>query len=309
MAKRLGVQLSGSTSEENTSVIFVCGGKYTFCYLPEKDEWKRLADGLTEKDKDTVQLINFRDQLYAFPVAGPVERYDPMFDCWSTLNHLSREDAIWETVVRGQIYYMENEKKSRISTIKRFNAERLSWQTVLSSHEGCRLFPCLVATGNHLYVCGGRPEDGFASKTVERFDTEENKWEEIANMQQARESAFGVATEGKVFIAGGRDKLNLHLKTCEIFNISTNEWQLIGNLKVPRADGSMIYLKGALYVLGGHNQDRQSDLNVECYDPTEDKWIEKTTIPVKMISSPFTGCVVKLSNGVLDKLDVAHDTK
>jgi len=52
-------------------------------------------------------------------------------------------------------------------------------------------------------------------------------------------------------------------------------------------------------------------LNVECYDPTEDKWIVKTTIPVKMISEDnkdmFTGCVLKLSKGVLDKLDVIKE--
>jgi len=54
-------------------------------------------------------------------------------------------------------------------------------------------------------------------------------------------------------------------------------------------------------------------LSVECYDPTEDKWIRKTTIPVKMISKKnrdaFTGCVLKLSKGVLDKLDIVKDSK
>jgi len=98
------------------------------------------------------------------------------------------------------------------------------------------------------------------------------------------------------------------LKTCEMFNISTNEWQLIGSLKVPRAYGSMVCLKGTLYVLGGRGQNLRRQLSVECYDPTEDKWIEKTTISVKMISKDnedsFTGCVLKLSKGVLDKLDV-----
>jgi len=54
-------------------------------------------------------------------------------------------------------------------------------------------------------------------------------------------------------------------------------------------------------------------LSVECYDPTEDKWIKKTTIPVKKISEDneygdtFTGCVLKLSKGVLDKLDVIKE--
>ena len=113
-------------------------------------------------------------------------------------------------------------------------------------------------------------------------------------MQQKRGCAFGVANEGKIFVAGGMwEDMGLCLNTCEKFNISTNEWQLIGSLKVARENGSMMCLKGTLYVLGGTNDDERSELSVECYDPTEDKWIEKTTVPVKRISKnnkdAFTG--------------------
>ena len=127
-------------------------------------------------------------------------------------------------------------------------------------------------------------------------------------MQQKRLSACGVATEGKVFVAGGRENWKSVLKTCEMYNISTNEWQFIGSLNFPREYGRMMSLKRTIYVLGGVNGSGRSELSVECYDPTDDKWIEKTTIPVKMISKDnddtFTGCVLKLSKGVVDKLDV-----
>lgn len=57
--------------------------------------------------------------------------------------------------------------------------------------------------------------------------------------------------------------------------------------------GRMVYLKGTLYVLGGAN----NRLSVECYDPIADKWIFKTTIPVKKIykysEDSFTGGVLK----------------
>ena len=180
----------------------------------------------------------------------------------------------------------------------------------MSSREGCRTGSCVVAAGNHLYVCGGRLEDDFVTK-AERFDTVGKKWEEIASMQEARGYSLGVATEGKIFVAGGREDWTSCLETCEIFNISTNEWQFIGSLKVPREDGSMVCLKGTLYVLGGINVYERSELSVECYDPTEDKWIEKTTIPVEFISEDdedsFTGCVLKLSKGALDKLEVIKE--
>ena len=129
-------------------------------------------------------------------------------------------------------------------------------------------------------------------------------------MQQERAGAFGVATEGKIFLAGGFFEESL--KTCEMYNISTNEWQLIGSLNVPRDYGSMVCLKGTLYVLGGSTDGFwRSELSVECYNPTEDKWIKKTNISLKMISrgndDAFTGCVLKLSKGVLDKLDVIKE--
>jgi len=311
------IRLTAFPEEENipqssrkgleTRAIVACGGKYTLCYLPEKDEWKRLADGLSERDQYT-QIMNYRDQLYAFTLCGKGERYDPVVNGWCALD-LSTTRSTKVTVVRGEIYAIEVNTLTEKSTIKRYDVERCSWQTVLSSHEGCRLWSCVVATGNHLYVCGGKLENDCVTK-AERFDTVENKWEEITNMQQARACAFGVASEGKIFVAGGWENWPLCLKTCEILNISTNEWQLVGSLTVDRMSGSMVCLKGTLYVLGGIDHEYRRQLSVECYDPTEDKWIEKTTIPVKMISKgndSFTGCVLKLSKGVLDKLDVIKE--
>ena len=287
-----------------TRAIVACGGKYTFCYLPERDEWKRLADGLSENKNSNTQMIKYRDQLYAFPQTGPAERYDPVVNSWCTLG-LSATSSTKVAVVRGEIYAMEVNTSMKKCIIKRYDFERCSWQTILSSQAVCRLETCLIAAGNHLYVCGGRPEGRYAPSTsnADRFDTVENKWETIANMQQERKNAFGVATEGKIFVAGeGR--------SCEMYNISTDEWQLIGSLNVPREYMyvSMVCLKGTLYVLGGTYDFWRNDLNVECYDPTEDKWIEKTTIPVKMISedstNTFSGCDLKLSKGILDKLAV-----
>ena len=229
------IKMSGFSSEDDspqsprqgleTRAIVAYGGKYTFCYLPEKDKWRRLADGLSETNEFS-QVINYRDQLFAFSSDVEAERYDPVFDCWSTLDHLQlpSEDPAKVAVVRGEIYSIEINTSSKKSTIKRFDVERCSWQTVLSSHEGCRKHSCVVAAGNHLYVCGGRLEDDFEFLTkAERFDTVENKWQEIANMQQARAYACGVTTEGKIFVAGGRKDWESVLKTCEMYNISTNE--------------------------------------------------------------------------------------
>ena len=311
------VKLTSFTCEEDlpqsprkgleTRAIVACGGKYTFCYLPEKREWKRLSDGLTERNHST-KMISYREQLYVFSSFSKAERYDPSFNSWSSLD-LSKALSAKVAVVRGEIYAIDVNTLSKKSTIERYDVERCSWQTVLSSHEGCREDSCVVAAGNHLYVCGGRINEDYVTK-AERFDTVVSKWEEIANTQQERVGSFGVATEGKIFLAGGRQPgqgLEDSLRTCEVYNISTNEWQFIGSLNFSRAFGSMVCLKGVLYVLGG-----AEDLGVivECYDPAEDRWSPPAVIPVHMISKDnkdtFTGCVLKLSKGVLEKLDVIN---
>ena len=91
------------------------------------------------------------------------------------------------------------------------------------------------------------------------------------------------------------------------------EWQFIASLNVLREHCRMMCLKGTLYVLGGIDIYEYIQLSVECYDPVENKWIKKTTIPVAMISQDnddaFTDCVliIKLSKGVLDKLNVIKE--
>ena len=66
----------------------------------------------------------------------------------------------------------------------------------------------------------------------------------------------------------------------------------------------MVCLSGTLYVLGGTTNNRDRLLSIECYDSTENKWIEKASIPVEGYApgskNTFTGSVMKLSKGVLE---------
>ncbi|PFX11885.1 hypothetical protein AWC38_SpisGene24246 [Stylophora pistillata] len=53
-----------------------------------------------------------------------------------------------------------------------------------------------VSAGSHLCSFGERnPDIGDTFVKAERFDTVENKWEEIADMLEGRSAAFGVASQ------------------------------------------------------------------------------------------------------------------
>ena len=291
-----------------TRAIVACGGKYTFCYIPEEDEWKRLPDGLSERNQKN-QVIRYQDQLYVFPRYCPAERYDPVYNGWSTLDFSSNSATV--VVIKGEIYALEIDTLCAESTIKRYNVDMCSWQTVLTSNQACRIESCVVAAGHHLYSFGGWLLQSSECVTkAERFDTMVNEWEEIADMQCERGGAFGVATEEKIFVGGGH-RSNYVWRTCEMYIVSTNEWQTIASLNISREYGSMMCLKGKIYVVGGLTILRENELTVECYDPTKNKWIIKATIPMEKIcrgnKHTFTGCVLKFSKGVLDKLAIVEN--
>lgn len=284
--------------------IVVCAGYENFCYFPEKDQWKRLPGG---RSTGHTQMTRYRDKLFRFPRVGSVERYDPVFNVWSELE--LRENVSRVAIVKGEMYALELNTSEQQTTVKIYNVEHCTWETLHSSSEACREQTCVVSSGTYLYVFGGKPPETreYVAK-AERFDTVIKKWEEIADMLEERGDAFGEATKDKIFVAGGKHREgNSVLQTCEIYNILTNEWQLTGSLNVSRMRGSMVCLNGKLYVLGGERVEDHRELKVECFNSEEGKWIHKTTIPTSSSSRYhneriFNGCVLKLSKGVLDKL-------
>ena len=306
----------------DTRAIMACEGEYAFCYVPQKDEWKRLPTCSCSAKKPSIgipstHIIRFRDQLFKFCSLGLAERYDPFLNGWSSFPFCFGIGWNKVTVIKGELFSIHETvariKKDKINTktvtIKKFQVETCSWQKLHSSSQCYRKDSCVIGSGNFLYILGGTsPHTSQHVAKANRFDITEKKWEEITDMQQARGGAFGVASQEKIFVAGGTDEESTVLKTCEVYNISTNEWQLIANLNVYRTHGSMVCLGGTLYVLGGFDQSKKNpEHSVECYDK-QGKWIVKTTIPVEedcKEKPAFKGCVLKFSKGVLDYLDDA----
>ena len=176
-----------------TRVIVARGGKYTFCYIPEEDHWKRLPDGNAELKASTSKMIKFRDQLFTFSNSEGSERYDPIFNDWSALkSHVDSRDV---AVVKGEIYAVQINTTDQSTTVSKYNVELCRWETVdLSFDQDCRVNTCVVAAGRHLYMIGGWKSTQTFFAKCNRFDTVEKKWEEIADMLEERGGPFGVAT-------------------------------------------------------------------------------------------------------------------
>ena len=309
---------SASRRRLETEAIVVRGGKKTYCYFPEKDEWKRLADGLSEDRNHTTQIIKFRDQLYSFPRRrnAETERYDPAFNSWTTLKLPLPNDTFSLAVVNGQIHAMYLQLCQLLGpgphfhrhsrpvevwyefVIERYDVELCTWETLLSSQEShYQDDSCIVAFGNCLYILGG----GCSNK-ASRFDTAECEWEEIASMPISESSPCGVATQEKIFVTSA------HGQQCEVYQVSTNEWHTIPSLNFTRVfSRSLVCLNETVYVVGvaEKNSSQPAEIVVNSYDPKLNKWIQKTSIPINKSSDEetysFQCSTLKLSKGLLTK--------
>ena len=295
-------QIQPARRRLQTHAIVVRGGKKTYCYLPEKDEWKRLADGLSEDRNHTTQMINFRDQLFSFPRSryADTERYDPVFNSWMVLLLSRPFEKVSLAVLNGKIHAIYRPRRGSIPVIARYDVELCTWETLSSSQNfHYRDESCVVAFGNCLYVLGG------CSKKAGRFDTVENKWEDIASMQTEMNSAFGVAIQGKIFVCD-------RFCHCAVYEVSTNEWQTMASLTTWNEDSrfrllSVVSLNQTLHAVGtvraNYSLKPDEMIVVKSYDPKLYKWIQKTSIPINKSSDEesysFQCATLKLCKGLL----------
>ena len=249
-----------------------------------------------------------------------LNRYNVIVECYTLSTNswgaLQVARAFISTaVLKGHLYATE-ETFSSIE-IYRYDPEKDCCKQL--KKPGTNLFDsCVVTDEKYIYLIGGKSHylRGTVLSTTYRFDpsADNNDWEEVAPINQARYNAFGAAMNGKVYIAGGCQGPAVALGTCELYNPLTNEWQLMPSLKVPRMSASMVCHEGRLYVLGGviPSSGRLSRvLSVETFDSEQNEWRKRSVIPVdcfetseeKKQMNRFKACLAKLSKVMIVKLE------
>ena len=297
-------------------------------YLPDKDDWYRLPEieWPGEFCSNRVrQVVIYQGQLFAIYLnIYKSQCYDPDTNHWypapwgkrgPNLVLIENGQHLEEVlVVKDEMCFISRYIVRSYETLPgklcRYN---LASNLISSSmHWVNRKSSCVIAFDTYIYAIGGYTllEGNTFSVRSEgaRFDTLENKWETIADIQEARFNASGVAANKRIFIAAGVGKDRKHLKTCEVYNMLTDEWQFIASLTVPRDQGSMVLVNDTLYVLGGYPREGFCNSMVECYDHEKDQWTEKTIIPAheRLKSRYFTFKAASLNvfNGSLNNLQV-----
>ena len=301
-----------SITDENTSLskvprkclisqveaIFVCGGRKALCYLPDINVWYQLANmSFEHRDHAVIQerdkVFIFSKQNFTDSLSYVVEYYVPSTNLWCSFQSGFEYNEQFCSVLAvsgySPLYALTNNDSIPENTIYTFDIENNEWELRGEDEYRNRWGACAVSLGHYLYIIGGSYDD-TTTRTgitkVERFDPNDDSFQEVAPMNKARHAAFGAAMNDKIYVAGGirtRHRSGL-LDSCEVYDPSTDEWHLIASLCEPRHSASMVCFNGALYVIGGVKfTDRE--LSVEVFDSETNEWREKSTIPVSQVES------------------------
>lgn len=295
----------GTCEKLFVTVIATSGGDDTFCYLPQKKQWYRMASS-KYNFKESRQLLSLNGSLYNFSLklfGSCFLRWSPRFDKWVLLPLPSKLFPEMAALLGDVVYGVGSSSSGHQKFICKYNLDSNSWEALPLSEANINNNSCIVGHQKCLYFMGGKP----LSTDVSRFDTTKSKWEKMKDMQYGRYNAFGVAHQENIYIAGGVNG-DCFLQSCEVYSIARDEWQFIASLNVPRSEASMVCHLGTLYVLGGLSKnDRETAggaLSVECYNGKENKWQVKTVIPSHVTTEPdsdkFQACLLTIYEEYLD---------
>ena len=99
---------------------------------------------------------------------------------------------------------------------------------LVSSMTEKRSFFCGAIFKNKIVVFGGCPISNVRTASAEVYDTGEDQWQTIPNMQVPRFCAGAAVVQGQIYIIGGNKPLSTapdeHKRMIECYNPSTGQW-------------------------------------------------------------------------------------
>jgi N-acetylneuraminic acid mutarotase len=149
----------------------------------------------------------------------------------------------------------------------------------------------VVTVNGKIYAIGGENGD-VTLRTNEEYDPATNTWTTKASMPTAR-SRFAIAVyQGKIYVMGGTtgsgDIMGQQLATDanEVYDPLTDTWETKTPLPTPRQDLGAQTVNGKIYTLSGIRSEAlfitpRFDAT-EVYDPANDSWTKKASIPTRV---------------------------
>jgi N-acetylneuraminic acid mutarotase len=130
------------------------------------------------------------------------------------------------------------------------------------------------AVNGIIYVMGGVAPGGVALDVVEAYDPATDTWTTKTPMPTARWALSTAVVDGKIYATGsGRGG-----KMVEEYDPATDAWTTKASMPVANGYFGTGVVDGIIYIMGGGSGPEMAISRVFAYDPSADKWSEKTAV-------------------------------
>lgn len=180
--------------------------------------------------------------------------------------------------------------ESATNTVMRYDPRFHAWFQTAPMLSKRAYFYAGVLDGR-IYAIGGKHKEGSLA-LAEWYDPSDNTWKPVAPMPTSYHAHAGAVFGEYIYISGGYSS-NHFTPDMQRYDPTINHWEDMSPMLSRRAWHVMCVAGQRLFVFGGcnlnANQQAQSVLRSECYDPDTDQW---TLIAPMSISHKEASCVL-----------------
>jgi DNA-binding CsgD family transcriptional regulator/N-acetylneuraminic acid mutarotase len=230
-------------------------------YDIEKGDWQAVAAKPTPVEDVDAEVISGKifvpgGKLANDLMTNVLEIYDPQRDAWSTGSPLPVAMSAYAlTSFEGRLYLFGGwDGQQYLDTVFRYDVASDQW-TQLPSMPVKRAFAGAAASGDRIFVLGGRNQDGaLAANTVYMPNNEDgngSSWSEAAPLPEGRYAMGVTSIAGFIYLVGGSAESNTELPTM-VYLPSNDTWSISSAQGIqPVTYPGVVAVEAYLYSAGG----------------------------------------------------------
>ncbi|CAI9100174.1 OLC1v1037114C1 [Oldenlandia corymbosa var. corymbosa] len=170
------------------------------------------------------------------------------------------------------IYIMKRDRDGKLSW-HAFDPMYQLWQPlppVPKEYSEALGFGCVVLSGCHLYLFGGKDPVKGSMRRVIFYSARTNKWHRAPDMLRRRHFFGSCVINNCVYVAGGENEgIHRSLRSAEVYDPNKNRWSFISDMSTEMVPLIGVVYEGKWFLkgVGAHRQ-----VLSEFYKPETDSW-------------------------------------
>ena len=157
------------------------------------------------------------------------ELYQPRLNRWSTIAPLNiKRDEHVLVAADERLFAIGgcDDGAKCLSSVEQLDGQFGRWREI-KPMKAPRSYFAAVACNEFIYAIGGQNLN-IASKSVEKYNLNEDQWTFVSDMNVERWKHAACVVNGRIFVVGGSDNQGNAIKTIECYDPVTNNWSVVG---------------------------------------------------------------------------------